>query len=176
MPEVGNRFCPGSSATDMNITINPFQQLYFSDDTQTENNFVELFSAEVLQTAIHPIFQGGNVVLSGTQGCGKTMILNLLRPEIRIAYSKLGRPFPVNEQMRNFISAGVNLTRSRITDNSLPIILDAPLSSCQILFEQVIAWRSMTMRSLICSLLNLVWPKAFSIATQVFTTFSTRSS
>lgn len=100
----------------MNITINPFQQLYFSDDTQTENNFVELFSAEVLQTAIHPIFQGGNVVLSGTQGCGKTMILNLLRPEIRLAYSKLGRQFPVNEQMRNFVSAGVNLTRSRITD------------------------------------------------------------
>lgn len=100
----------------MNITINPFQQLYFSDDTQTENNFVELFSSEVLQTAIHPIFQGGNVVLSGTQGCGKTMILNLLRPEIRLAYAKLGRPFPVNEQMRNFLSAGVNLTRSRITD------------------------------------------------------------
>ncbi|MEN8263272.1 MAG: hypothetical protein ABFR82_07400 [Nitrospirota bacterium] len=100
----------------MNITINPFQQLYFSDDTQEETNFVELFSAEVLQTAIHPVFQGGNVVLSGTQGCGKTMILNLLRPETRIAYAKLGQPFPVNKQMRNFISAGVNLTRSRITD------------------------------------------------------------
>lgn len=100
----------------MNITINPFQQLYFSDDTQTENNFVELFSEEVLQTAIHPVFQGGNVVLSGTQGCGKTMILSLLRPETRIAYANLNREFPVNKQMRNFISAGVNLTRSRITD------------------------------------------------------------
>jgi hypothetical protein len=100
----------------MNISINPFQQLYFSDDTQTENNFVELFSAEVLQTAIHPIFQGGNVVLSGTQGCGKTMILNLLRPEIRIAYWKTKKEFPVKKEMRNFISAGVNLTRSRIAD------------------------------------------------------------
>jgi hypothetical protein len=100
----------------MNITINPFQQLYFSDDTQTENNFVELFSDEVLQTAIHPVFQGGNVVLSGTQGCGKTMILSLLRPETRIAYWNLQKKFPVNEQMRNFISAGVNLTRSHITD------------------------------------------------------------
>lgn len=100
----------------MNITINPFQQLYFSDDTQTENNFVELFSEEVLQTAIHPVFQGGNVVLSGTQGCGKTMILSLLRPETRIAYWKLEQEFPVAKHMRNFISAGVNLTRSRITD------------------------------------------------------------
>lgn len=103
-------------ATDMNITINPFQQLYFSDDIQTENNFVELFSDEVLQTAIHPIFQGGNVVLSGTQGCGKTMILSLLRPEIRIAYANAHKEFPVNEQMRNFVSAGINLTKSRISD------------------------------------------------------------
>lgn len=100
----------------MNITINPFQQLYFSDDTQSENNFVELFSDKVLQTAINPVFQGGNVVLSGTQGCGKTMILSLLRPETRIAYWNLGKSFPVNKQMRNFVSAGVNLTRSRITD------------------------------------------------------------
>lgn len=100
----------------MNISINPFQQLYFSDDTQSENNFVELFSDEVLQTAIHPVFQGGNVVLSGTQGCGKTMILSLLRPEIRIAYSKAKKEFPVKKELRNFISAGVNLTRSKITD------------------------------------------------------------
>ena len=102
----------------MNITINPFQQLYFSDDTQTENNFVELFSDKVLQTAIHPVFQGGNVVLSGTQGCGKTMILNLLRPETRLAYWNLGKKnsFPIEPEIRNFISAGMNLTRSGITD------------------------------------------------------------
>lgn len=102
----------------MNITINPFQQLFLSDDRQTEESFVALFSDEVLQTAIHPIFQGGNVVLKGTQGCGKTMILNLLRPDIRIAYWNHGKQkeFPVNKQMRNFVSAGINLTRSRITD------------------------------------------------------------
>ncbi len=100
----------------MNITINPFQQIYFSDDTQSENNYVDLFSDEVLQTAIHPVFQGGNVVLSGTQGCGKTMILNLLKPETRIAYWNKKEEFPVNKQMRNFISAGINLTRCRITD------------------------------------------------------------
>ena len=115
---IGHHFSLGSFVTEMNITINPFQQLYFSDDTQTENNFVELFSDEVLQTAIHPVFQGGNVVLSGSQGCGKTMILNLLRPEVRIAYWKLGKAaeFPVSAGMRGFVSAGINLTRSRITD------------------------------------------------------------
>jgi len=116
--EAGSRSFPGFSANEMNITINPFQQLYLSDDTQTEKHFVELFSDEVLQTAIHPIFQGNNVILLGTQGCGKTMILNLLRPEIRIAYWKLGKAdeFPVSKCMRTFVSAGMNLTRSRITD------------------------------------------------------------
>jgi hypothetical protein len=105
-------------ANDMNITINPFQQLYLSDDTPTENSFVQLFSAEVLQTAIHPVFQGNNVVLSGPQGCGKTMILSLLRPEMRIAYWDAGKAidFPVPKELRNFISAGINLTRSGITD------------------------------------------------------------
>lgn len=100
----------------MNITINPFQQLYLSDDAPTENIFVQLFSAEVLQTAIHPVFQGNNVVLSGPQGCGKTMILNLLRPELRIAYKDAGEEFPVPKELRTFISAGINLTRSGITD------------------------------------------------------------
>jgi hypothetical protein len=102
----------------MNITINPFQQLYLSDDIQNEDSFVELFSKEVLQTAINPVFQGANVVLSGTQGCGKTMILTLLRPEIRLAYWNTGNAdrFPINPDIRNFVSAGINLTRSSITD------------------------------------------------------------
>ncbi len=99
----------------MNITINPFQQLYLSDDTTTDDSLVELFSNAVLQTAIHPVFQGNNVVLSGPQGCGKTMILNLLRPEVRIAYWDAGKPFPVPKELRTFISAGINLTRCGIT-------------------------------------------------------------
>jgi|ERR1044071_7177811 hypothetical protein len=98
----------------MNYTINPFQQLYFADDPQSEKNFVELFSEVPLQAAINPIFQGGNVVLLGTQGCGKTMILSLLRPETRIAYAKADKEFPVDAKFRNFISAGVNVTRSGI--------------------------------------------------------------
>jgi len=102
----------------MNISVNPFQQLYFSDDIQSETSFVELFSAEVLQTAIDPVFQEGNVILSGPQGCGKTMILSLLRPDIRIAYWDMGKKdeYPIKENLRNFVSAGINLTRSHISD------------------------------------------------------------
>lgn len=115
MAENGVRFFLVYIENNMNYTINPFQQLYFSDDTKSEN-FVELFSDIPLQGAISPVFQGGNVVLSGTQGCGKTMILSLLRPETRIAYHNAKRKFPVDESMRGFISAGVNLTRSAITE------------------------------------------------------------
>jgi len=97
-----------------NTPINPFQQLYISDSTRTADSFVSLFSDKVLQSAISPVFQEGNVVLLGTQGCGKTMILNLLRPEIRIAYAKAGVPFPVDSSICNFISAGVNLSQSQI--------------------------------------------------------------
>lgn len=100
----------------MNYTINPFQQLYFSDDPQSENNFAQLFSEVPLQAAINPIFQGGNVVLLGTQGCGKTMILSLLRPDTRIAFAKSGKEFPVPKGLRDFVSAGVNLTKSGITE------------------------------------------------------------
>jgi hypothetical protein len=100
--------------TEMNYNINPFQQLYFADDLPSKQDFVELFSEVPLQAAINPIFQGGNVVLLGTQGCGKSMILSLLRPETRIAYAKAGKEFPVAENLRSFISAGVNITRSGI--------------------------------------------------------------
>lgn len=115
--KTGTLFSLGYIEThEMTISINPFQQLWFSDDVQTENSFVTLFSEEVLQTAINPVFQGTNVVLMGTQGCGKTMILNLLRPELRIAYYKENKEFPVSRELRDFISAGINLSRSRITD------------------------------------------------------------
>ncbi len=99
----------------MNYNINPFQQLYFSDDV-SETDFVQFFSPIPLQTAINPLFQGGNVVLSGTQGCGKTMILCLFDPKTRKAYKEADVPFPVHESMSRFLSAGVNLTRSAITD------------------------------------------------------------
>jgi len=115
----------------MNININPFQQLFLSDDVQTESSFVELFSDEVLQSAINPIFQGGgNVVLKGTQGCGKTMVLNLLRPKTRISYYKLGQKFPVQDNMTKFVSAGINLTQSGIAKLVQVTLGDSDAADC----------------------------------------------
>lgn len=99
----------------MNYSQNPFQELYVAD-TVSEKHFVRLFSAVPMLglAEFHQLFQEGNVVLLGSQGCGKTMLLTLFRPEIREAYAEKGEDFPVPKELRRFLSAGINLTRCGI--------------------------------------------------------------
>ena len=99
----------------MKWDVNPFQELYLSDSV-SEEAFVELFSPVPLTSVINPIFQESNVVLSGTQGCGKSMILRLLFPETRIAYAEHGSDFPIKGKAARFVSAGVNLVKSALCD------------------------------------------------------------
>lgn len=99
----------------MNYEINPFQDVYVADSVD-ESEFAKLFSKVPLQPAIHPVFHEGNVVLYGTQGCGKTMILRLLNPETRVGFARAAKEFPVPRALRNFFSAGVNLVKSAILD------------------------------------------------------------
>lgn len=99
----------------MNWDRNPFQELYLADSL-SEKAFVELFSPEPLTSALNPIFQDGNVVLSGTQGCGKSMILRLLLPETRRAYFDANLEMPPALKAARFVSAGVNLTKSALCD------------------------------------------------------------
>jgi hypothetical protein len=94
--------------------INPFHELYVTETARPEE-FVELFSPVLVPHALL-LFQTGNVVLRGTQGSGKSMLLNLLRPEIKRAYNEAGQTFPVPPKLSQFISAGINLTRSGILD------------------------------------------------------------
>lgn len=98
----------------MDQHVNPFHELYVTETARPEE-FVQLFSDLLLPHALL-LFQPGNVVLKGTQGSGKSMLLNLLTPESRCAYHKAGKAFPVPEKQANFISAGINLTRSGVLD------------------------------------------------------------
>jgi hypothetical protein len=99
----------------MNINeINPFNELYVTE-TVSPNDFVTLFSPVLIKDAL-PLFQPGNVVVKGVQGSGKSMLLSLLRPEIRIAYAKAGRKLPLPEKLAKFIGAGINFTRSAAID------------------------------------------------------------
>ena len=96
----------------MNDNTNPFQELYVTDDPDP-NVYVGLFS-NVLVELVMPLFRPGNVILKGIQGTGKSMLLNLFRPQIRIAFHKSGTDFPIPKGLQNFISAGINISRSGI--------------------------------------------------------------
>ena len=103
---------------------NPFHDLFVTDSAPAED-FVRYFSP-FLVPHVTELFTEGNVVLIGTQGCGKSMLLKLFQPEIRVAYAvrsneckaagKSGLDFPVPSDLRNFIGAGVNLSKSGILD------------------------------------------------------------
>lgn len=98
----------------MDQHINPFHELYVTETARPEE-FVQLFSDQLLPHAML-LFQPGNLVLKGTQGSGKSMLLNLLTPEIRLAYHRAKKAFPVSEKLSRFLSAGINLTRSGVLD------------------------------------------------------------
>ncbi|WP_127125070.1 hypothetical protein [Pseudoflavitalea rhizosphaerae] len=94
--------------------INPFHELYFTESIDSDD-FVKLFSDVLVEPAL-PLFKPGNVILKGLPGSGKSMMLNLLRPSIRLAYKKAGMKFPVPARYNKFIGAGINLIRSSISD------------------------------------------------------------
>ncbi len=110
----------------MNYSINPFQELYVTDSADARV-FVELFSDFPVKSA-PALFQPGNVILKGTQGAGKSMLLNLLRPQIRMAYFRASAPFPVPKELSRFIGAGINLTRSAALDIGQRPLSDEPES------------------------------------------------
>jgi len=98
----------------MAARINPFHELYVGESIGPDK-FVNLFSDVIVEHAL-PLFQPGHVILKGLPGTGKSMLLNLLKPTIRLAYSNAQIRFPVPENLMKFIGAGINLKRSGISD------------------------------------------------------------
>jgi len=96
------------------IESNPFQELYVTDSPDPKA-FVQLFSHLPVHHAL-ALFRPGNVVLKGTQGSGKSMLLNLFRPQIRLAYHKADAQLPIPQSLRAFLGAGINLTLSGALD------------------------------------------------------------
>lgn len=96
------------------MATNPFHDLYLSE-TITEDALVELFSPLIVEHS-RVMFEPGNVIILGQQGTGKTMLLNLLRPESRLAYARAATAnpeleFPVPVKSAKFIGAGINLRK-----------------------------------------------------------------
>lgn len=93
---------------------NPFWEIY-AGELATPNEYVTLFSPLLIEYT-KPLFQVGNAVVKGIQGSGKSMLLALLDPSIRLAYIEQGVRFPLQGEMGNFIGAGVNLARCGAID------------------------------------------------------------
>jgi hypothetical protein len=104
---------------------NPFNEVYVTE-TIRPDSFTKLFSPLLVEDTL-PLFQPGNIVLTGTQGTGKSMLLALLKPQIRIAYYQAGPgKYPIPDDFSHFLGAGINLTRCGATDFGQRPIEEAP--------------------------------------------------
>ena len=103
---------------------NPFAELYATESIGTEE-FAALFSPVLArETQTHALFQPGNIFLTGLQGTGKTALLNLLKPEVMIAYRRIEEHWPLPKEVSRFIAAGINLNSSRARDFGQRKVLD----------------------------------------------------
>ncbi|MFM0504295.1 ORC-CDC6 family AAA ATPase [Paraburkholderia caffeinilytica] len=93
---------------------NPFSSALATEQIEPDA-FVEYFSDALVSNAVG-FFDLGNVVVKGTPGSGKSMLLTLLKPETRVAYFRHGEQFPVGGDDAKFISGGINLTRAGAHD------------------------------------------------------------
>lgn len=107
----------------MTNRINPFNEVYVTESIGA-NKFVELFSPVLVESTLG-LFQPGHIILKGLLGTGKSMLLNLLKPDIRLSYFKQNKEFPVPKPYHKFIGAGINLRRSGISEiGQRPIVID----------------------------------------------------
>lgn len=111
---------------------NPFFELYVGDRF-TSREFVTIFSDYLVPHAL-PIFIPGNVVVTGIQGSGKSMLLGLLQPKVRREYDAEGLKFPVPEDRRKFLSAGVNIAHQSAIDFGLRKHIDDDPDEIELLF------------------------------------------
>jgi hypothetical protein len=95
---------------------NPFSNLYHTESLSTDH-FVKIFSPNLLrESRTHELFQPGSVVLTGLQGSGKSALLNLLKPDVLIAYLKSEEPWPLPKHCSKFLSASIVLRSSGALD------------------------------------------------------------
>ena len=115
---------------------NPFADLYVTESIGTEK-FAELFSPVLAnESQTHALFQPGNIFLTGLQGSGKTALLSLLRPEVMIAYRRVGPHWPLPEGLSRFVAAGINLNSSKARDFGQRMLSDEadPVATNALLF------------------------------------------
>ncbi|NBB80969.1 MAG: hypothetical protein GVY36_16240 [Verrucomicrobia bacterium] len=111
---------------------NPFFELYVGERISSDE-FVTIFSPMLVEHT-EALFRPGNIVVKGIQGCGKSMLLSLLKPRVRIEYENANEPFPVPEGLRKFICGSVNLAHSNVIDFGYRSSFDEGVLQTELLF------------------------------------------
>ncbi|WP_417375551.1 hypothetical protein [Gimesia maris] len=139
----------------MTTPRNPFTTLYVTERLD-ELQFPKLFSP-ILIPHITALFEAGNLVLEGTQGTGKSMLLALIQTEIRLAYYKNHKhDYPIQDQnLCQFLSVGINLA----TNQALRCVSRSDVSSSEKIQELRLSFidyvNSWLLRDLISSIDSL---------------------
>ncbi len=108
----------------MTMQINPFFEVYVGDRL-TSSEFVGIFSPFLVEHA-QALFLPGNVVVKGIQGSGKSMLLTLLKADVRREYGRAMAQFPVQGATGDFIGAGINLAHCNAMDFGYRRLTDDP--------------------------------------------------
>ena len=88
---------------------NPFKDLYLTEAISDPGSYIDYFSPAIITGQTESLFSRGNVVLRGSNGVGKTMLLRLLQPDVQAAYLKHDSPLPKQVGNEKSLSIGVNL-------------------------------------------------------------------
>jgi hypothetical protein len=95
---------------------NPFQTLYLTEALTDPDVYWDLFSPHIVTGEARQLFQPGNVVLLGSNGTGKTMLLRLFAPAVQAAYLRKNKELPIPEESRRFLSIGVNFVTAGVSE------------------------------------------------------------
>lgn len=114
------------------MKANPFFELYVGDRISS-SEFVTIFSPELVPHT-EALFLPGNIVVTGIQGCGKSMLLSLLKPRVRMEYFAAEQEFPVPLPLRKFICSSVNLAHSSVIDFGYRDAIDEDVQKTELYF------------------------------------------
>ena len=97
------------------LSVNPFQELYLTEALEDPELYLSWFSPTVLTGQTEALFRVGNVVLSGTNGAGKTMLLRLFSPEVQAACLRLHPDGQNQAVLRRVLGIGINLVHAGLS-------------------------------------------------------------
>jgi hypothetical protein len=102
-----------NSLRDQRRAHNPFHDLLITELIENPDLYRQVFSTEILVGETLEVFRPSNVIITGPQGAGKTMLVNLVRLEVLARFLGDGRSEPVGMRgLDPFLGISVNLVRS----------------------------------------------------------------